>query len=236
MAKYQVTYRCGHTGTVDLFGPSKQRENKLEWLSTQLCPDCWKEEQAQQAHTKPIIVNTSIFNTMVDGKIFVIIELGGETYSRKEDLKKLGFSWGQTFIGDKSWHKYIPFEDFLEDKQILQDNINAIKNIAPVKEGMSITNEDIKRNLNYLKQIEDIKLAIKEIPKPKKPDFLNGKWNGKMYAKNTIYVDGNAIRLTDEQVQELNQYIKDKESYDKKVSKLVGGESSEFLKKYAIHW
>jgi len=30
MAKYQVTYHCGHTGTVDLFGPSKQRENKLE--------------------------------------------------------------------------------------------------------------------------------------------------------------------------------------------------------------
>ena len=52
MAKYQVTYRCGHTDTVGLFGSAKQRENKLTWLETSLCTECWKAQQAADAANK----------------------------------------------------------------------------------------------------------------------------------------------------------------------------------------
>ena len=49
MAKYTVNYKCGHEGTVQLFGKTSERERKLEWMSqTMLCSDCYKAEQERQ--------------------------------------------------------------------------------------------------------------------------------------------------------------------------------------------
>lgn len=43
MAKYTVEYSCGHWGEVNLYGPGKERERKIEWFKNQaLCPDCYK--------------------------------------------------------------------------------------------------------------------------------------------------------------------------------------------------
>lgn len=50
MAKYNVTYKCNHEGTVELFGKSVDRERKLEWLESALCPECYAREQAQEAN------------------------------------------------------------------------------------------------------------------------------------------------------------------------------------------
>jgi hypothetical protein len=51
MAKYDVTYSCGHSGAVNLLGPGKERERKLEWYRTSaVCPECYekyKEEKNQ---------------------------------------------------------------------------------------------------------------------------------------------------------------------------------------------
>ena len=46
MAKYDITYICGHTGTVQLFGAEKDRQSKIEWLQSINCPDCFKSAQA----------------------------------------------------------------------------------------------------------------------------------------------------------------------------------------------
>lgn len=46
--QYIVKYACGHEGTVTLFGPSKTRESRLRWLSTQSCPKCEKEAREEQ--------------------------------------------------------------------------------------------------------------------------------------------------------------------------------------------
>lgn len=43
MAKYNITYKCGHTDTISLYGPIKERENKIEWLSNNLCPACKRQ-------------------------------------------------------------------------------------------------------------------------------------------------------------------------------------------------
>ena len=40
--KYTVTYACGHTKEVELFGTFKSREYKLEQLKDEMCPDCAK--------------------------------------------------------------------------------------------------------------------------------------------------------------------------------------------------
>lgn len=51
MAKYTVTYSCGHDGVVELFGPGKERERKLEWYrDVAVCPECYKaQKQAEVA-------------------------------------------------------------------------------------------------------------------------------------------------------------------------------------------
>lgn len=49
MAKYTVNYKCGHDGTVRLYGKTSERESELEWMSrTMLCADCYKAEQERQ--------------------------------------------------------------------------------------------------------------------------------------------------------------------------------------------
>lgn len=50
--KYEVTYSCGHTDTVQLYGPNKDRERKLEWLKNQLCPDCNKKHLEEERMKK----------------------------------------------------------------------------------------------------------------------------------------------------------------------------------------
>lgn len=45
MAKYTVTYADGVTGEVQLFGPGKERQRKLEWLSKQLSPKGYRKQQ-----------------------------------------------------------------------------------------------------------------------------------------------------------------------------------------------
>lgn len=63
MAKYQVTFSCGHTETVQLFGKTKDRERWIKWAEeNKLCQDCWqaaKEEQRQQATAAAIEENIS---------------------------------------------------------------------------------------------------------------------------------------------------------------------------------
>ena len=46
MAKYYVTYSCGHEGTVELFGKETDRQRKIEWYESEgLCPECYKALQ-----------------------------------------------------------------------------------------------------------------------------------------------------------------------------------------------
>ncbi len=47
MAKYTVTYRCGHEREVTLFGPTRDRERKLEWMATIRCPECQKKAEGE---------------------------------------------------------------------------------------------------------------------------------------------------------------------------------------------
>lgn len=41
--KYDVTFSCGHTATIELFGTTEQRERKIKWYETYGdCPDCYE--------------------------------------------------------------------------------------------------------------------------------------------------------------------------------------------------
>ena len=56
MAKYSVTYSCGHTGTVELYGPGKERDRKLAWYrDVAVCPDCYKAQKADESRSLGLV-------------------------------------------------------------------------------------------------------------------------------------------------------------------------------------
>lgn len=47
--KYDVTYSCGHTATIQLYGSTAEREHKIAWMEREgLCPDCYREQQKEE--------------------------------------------------------------------------------------------------------------------------------------------------------------------------------------------
>ena len=49
MAKYTVTHTCGHTQEVNLFGKHTERDRRIAWLETQLCPECKRKQELENA-------------------------------------------------------------------------------------------------------------------------------------------------------------------------------------------
>ncbi|MGN1101552.1 MAG: hypothetical protein ACI4RG_05115 [Huintestinicola sp.] len=44
--KYEVTFSCGHTETVELFGKNEERERKIKWYQeSSICNSCYKERK-----------------------------------------------------------------------------------------------------------------------------------------------------------------------------------------------
>jgi len=53
MAKYEITYSCGHTETKQLCGKHSDRENYIEWASqNRVCSVCYKTQQAEKMANK----------------------------------------------------------------------------------------------------------------------------------------------------------------------------------------
>lgn len=48
MAKYTVTYVCGHEDTIQLYGPHKDREWRLAREEEKLCPDCYQKQLEEE--------------------------------------------------------------------------------------------------------------------------------------------------------------------------------------------
>lgn len=52
MAKYTITYKCGHTAEVQLYGTYAERESKINYYKTIDCPECRANAAAQEAKAK----------------------------------------------------------------------------------------------------------------------------------------------------------------------------------------
>lgn len=49
MAWYNINYKCGHKERKQLCGKYVDRDRKIDWLATQLCPDCVAKRHAALA-------------------------------------------------------------------------------------------------------------------------------------------------------------------------------------------
>ena len=45
MAKYGVTYSCGHEDTIQIYGPTSDRQRQADAEGRKDCPECWRKKQ-----------------------------------------------------------------------------------------------------------------------------------------------------------------------------------------------
>jgi len=55
MAKYDVKFNCGHTETIELYGPGKQRESKIAYYEKNgECSECYKARRQKERENMQI--------------------------------------------------------------------------------------------------------------------------------------------------------------------------------------
>ena len=74
MAKYYVTFSCGHEERVELFGQHKDRERKIKYYEESgLCPACYAKQKQQDEAKKagceiPKLITGKYWNKTVYGR------------------------------------------------------------------------------------------------------------------------------------------------------------------------
>ena len=89
--KDYVTFSCGHTGEVQLFGANKDRERKIKWYEeSALCPECYKKQQEERGKELAAEYNLPEITGVSDKQIAFAESLRGRYLTSSEhELKKL---------------------------------------------------------------------------------------------------------------------------------------------------
>jgi hypothetical protein len=53
--KYQITHKCGHEVTLNLTGPFKERESRIEWLKNHDCTECYRKAARANAKAENMV-------------------------------------------------------------------------------------------------------------------------------------------------------------------------------------
>ena len=89
--KDYVTFSCGHTGEVQLFGTNKDRERKIKWYEeSALCPECYKKQQEERGKELAVKYNLPEITGVSDKQIAFAETLRTRYLINSEhELKKL---------------------------------------------------------------------------------------------------------------------------------------------------
>lgn len=137
--KYEITYGCGHKGTVELVGSGKDRERKIRWYETYgLCPECYKSKKREEEKEKGLVLE--VYMSVLDAEQPILLMFGGETYPNKDKIKAAGYFFGNDYpvkdYGDligiqgpqKRWWKTFSEKDALEEMKKWQTRGVKIQN------------------------------------------------------------------------------------------------------------
>lgn len=118
--KYTVTYSCGHTGTVQLYGKTEERERKIKYYEEYgLCPECYKKQKQEENEKMGLLLCSTIeYELSGKGEIQVRLSFRGDTKPHKEEIKALGYRWTvlddtqilSTARPEMGWVKIVPHE------------------------------------------------------------------------------------------------------------------------------
>ena len=89
--KDYVTFSCGHTGEVQLFGTNKDRERKIKWYEeSALCPECYNKQQEERGKELAVKYNLPEITGVSDKQIAFAESLRGRYLTNYEaELEKL---------------------------------------------------------------------------------------------------------------------------------------------------
>lgn len=228
--KYTVTYSCGHTGTVQLYGKTEERERKIKYYEEYgLCPECYKKQKQEENEKMGLLLCSTIeYELSRKGEIQVRLSFRGDTKPHKEEIKALGYRWTvlddtqilSTARPEMGWAKIVPYECMKEEKEKAL-SIGAREATMEEKEKLVQKNkfEEMlaaqilfkKQHGKELQKQQEQEEKLTDLLK-EKPDFIKGKrWNQKIYGKAgnySIYPDGEKINISDEQAETLKDYLK----------------------------
>lgn len=233
MAKYTVTFSCGHEGSVELFGKVAEREKKIEYFEKNgLCRECYKKKTEEAAKAEGLVFNASILPRVAssDGSYLLNVWYSGDTKPFKDDIKAMGYKWGELETTTDSVMS-ADRPSLFWNKVVKADGVKAEVEAAK-KLGVTTFRVD-KKFWNTI----DCQIAIRaqqewkekhekmdELQKPEPPTKIKDcKWNGIIYGKAgnySIYPNGEKTSITDEEADELKRYLEEKETYLKKVKEI----------------
>lgn len=222
MAKYTISYKCGH-GSFEkqLYGKHTERERYMAWAEgTMLCPECYKAKmQAEDAAAEQVAsVHTSSIEPVL------IIKVAGKIDANKEALYALGFRWQRIDTGalamlatkepPKSLAVIKTIDSAEHGKTWLADMRAKLEPLGYRVE-MGATSLDIAFMAPAVKARQE---ALAASPKPTRPAWYqsiwdgapkDARWNGKIYGKRDswrIYIADVEHKITDAQQAELRDY------------------------------
>lgn len=233
MAKYTVLMSCGHEDTVELFGKSADRERKIEYFKTNgLCKECYKKQIEEQQAEKGFRFNATVLPDINhnNGEIQLFVWFDGNTKPYKDSIKELGgYRWTECEAAinyfsvtrpEMCWGKAIDLKDLLTETQkaesigaesaVIEANLFSMAHYRIALEKHNAWIENAKK--------------IASIPEPEIPEIVTGhKWNQKIYGRAgyySIYPDGVKTQITDEQAEELSDYLKQLEDYQQQTKQI----------------
>jgi hypothetical protein len=179
LAKYDVTYSCGHTDIIQLYGSTKDREWRLACEEEKLCPDCWKaklEADRQKKNEEAAEVNKATGLPPLEGSEKQVP--WAETIRR--DI--LDIPNRKTDIWDRPW------EDWCEKFKLPPED--AGKGLDLIKKHTSASWWIDHRGLNKMDLIqlikEELKAFEKELSQPPKAVIEEAKAEATIYPEKPV--------------------------------------------------
>lgn len=240
MAKYDITYSCGHTVEKQLFGKNKDRESYIEWAKQGLCPDCWGKQKREEEQKKPITMTMALdaMATSKEGDPILEVSLTGGTINKKDEIKAMGYHWDEIRAGQgllsAIFSSSSPQKGWIKRVAVAPETVESIikgffeegKNLGASVQGFNdpMTFAIIVQRQKERKEKAD---KIAKIEKPQRPvshpysKFPDGKWNGKYYGSDkygySYYIDNVKYEISNEEYRELISYSEAISEYNKKV-------------------
>lgn len=230
--KYTITMSCGHEERIELFGSTKVRDRKIDYFESEgLCKECYKKKLQEEAEKEGFNFNASVlpYINNEDGSILLSVWFSGNTKPYKEEIKSLGgYKWSERESSSDWYTISVPM---CWNKTIKLDELkNEIVKAASIGANSIISEETLFETIHYQIALEQQKKwnenkdMIDSIEKPVIPEIIKGyTWNQKIYGKSgkyTIYPNGNKVSITDEQKNEIENYLKLKKEYKNKIDSI----------------
>lgn len=242
MAKYKIDHCCGHSREVNLYGKHSGyggRTEKRTWLAAQECPACWGAARRAAEALMPITMTIKCNGLDTDTDVDLVVEavLTGGTINRRDDIKAMGYSWGEVRGGlldlvsmhrpDQAWIKQVKLDDMPTlDEDVNKLNAKAINGLGPLDVEM------IRRQTEKIKKekesVQKQKEEIQKIEKPVRPachpraQYPGAHWNGKYYGNATrgysYYINNEQHFLTADEYNICMAYRAVADKYDAQVA------------------